>query len=92
MKAHGLGAMVIAKALGIGRFTVHQSGSTRRRYDCASLVASTDLPSAPLIYWVAHHLTSNELIRIVALVVAISPDRKAICRLALPVRPGAKPV
>src|SRR5260370_22127721 len=48
--------------------------------------------SAPwAIYWIAHHLTANELIRIVALVVAVSPDRKAICRLALPVRPGAKP-
>lgn len=37
------------------------------------------------VCWIAHDLTTNELIWIVALVVAKSPDRTMICRLALPV-------
>jgi len=101
MKAHGLGTTVIAKTLGTGRAFVgfrfinpdqRDAATTMHPLSQVSVVASTSMPSAPSIYWVTHHLTSNELIRIVALVVAISPDRKVICRLALPVRPGAKPV
>jgi len=47
--------------------------------------------AANAISWIAHDLTANELIRIVALIVAVSPDWKTIRRRTLPVRPGAIP-
>jgi hypothetical protein len=50
------------------------------------LASGTDAVSG-----IADDLTPNEWIRIIALVVAVSPNWKTVRRLALPVRPGAKP-